>query len=191
MRFSAGAAFRMPGALSTQDLEAAGSKVAFLNATYSKLRPGVVPHECRVDEHNVPGLAEMDFVFLALTDGTAKKIIVDALEQYEVPFIDCGMGLYKVDDALAGQVRVTTSTPGHREEARRRISFIDGEQDEYSQNIQIAELNSLNADLAVLKWKKLNGFYLDLDLEHNTVYVLDGNTVINEDTDEDSDRDQP
>ncbi|MEV4320624.1 ThiF family adenylyltransferase [Microbispora rosea] len=182
-------AFRMPGALSEQDLKTAGSKVAFLSATYSKLRPGIVPHECRVDEHNVQELTEMDFVFLALTDGAAKKIIIDALEQHEVPFIDCGMGLYRVDDALAGQVRITTSTPGHREEARRRISFTDGEVDEYSQNIQIAELNSLNANLAVLKWKKLNGFYLDLDREHNTVFVLDGNTMINEDWYRDADRD--
>jgi hypothetical protein len=184
-------AFRLPGALSKQDLESASTKVAFLNATYSKLRNGVVSHECRVDEHNVHELAGMDFVFLSLTDGAAKKIIADALEQYEVSFIDCGMGLYKVDDALAGQVRVTTSTPGHREEARGRIPFVDGEQDQYSQNIQIAELNSLNAGLAVLKWKKLNGFYLDLDREHNTVYVLNGNTMINEDKDRDADHDQP
>lgn len=184
-------AFRMPGALSEQDLRSAGSKVAFLAATYSKLRTGVIPHECRVNQHNVQELAGMDFVFLALTDGTAKKTIVDALEQYEVPFVDCGMGVYKVDDALAGQLRVTTSTPGHREEARQRISFVDGEQDEYSQNIQIAELNSLNATLAVLKWKKLNGFYLDLDHEHNTVYVVNGNTMINEDKAGNADRNQP
>ncbi|SMD25562.1 ThiF family adenylyltransferase [Lentzea albidocapillata] len=183
-------AFRTPGALSEQDLKSASTKVAFLAATYSRLRTGVVPHEYRVDEHNVHELVGMDFVFLALTDGAAKKIIVDALEQYDVAFIDCGMGLYKVGDALAGQVRVTTSTPDQREDARQRISFVDGEQDEYSENIQTAELNSLNADMAVIKWKKLNGFYLDLDHEHNTVYVLDGNMMINEDKDGDADHDQ-
>lgn len=184
-------AFRMPGALSKEDLESASSKVAFLSATYSKLRTGVVPHEYRIDEHNVHELADMDFVFLALTDGSAKKIIVEALEQYEIPFIDCGMGLHKVAEALAGQVRVTTSTPGRREEARQRISFVDGEQDEYSHNIQIAELNSHNAVLAVIKWKKLNGFYLDLECENHTVYVLDGNTMINEDEDRDANHHQP
>lgn len=183
-------AFRMPGALSEQDLKSAGSKVTFLAAIYSKLRTGVIPHPCRVDERNVQDLANMDFVFLALTDGAAKKIIVDALDQHDIPFVDCGMGLYKVDDALGGQLRVTTSTPGHRNDARWRISFVDGERDEYSQNIQIAELNSLNATLAVLKWKKLNGFYLDLDHEYNTVYVVNGNTMINEDKDRDADPDQ-
>jgi hypothetical protein len=138
----------------------------------------------------IPVGAGMDFVFLALTDGAAKKIIIDALEQYEIPFIDCGMGLYRMDDALAGQIRVTTSTPDRRE-ARQRISFVDGEHDEYAQNIQIAELNSLNADLAVIKWKKLNGFYIDLDREHHTIYVTDGNALINEDQDEDAGHGQP
>lgn len=173
-------AFRLPGALSKQDLESAETKVAFLAARYGSLKPGIVPHDYRIDEHTVHELAGMDFVFLALTDGPAKKVIVDALDQYDVSFVDCGMGVYKVDDALAGQVRVTTSTPGHREDARRYIAFSDGEQDEYSQNIQIAELNSLNAGIAVMRWKKINGFYLDLEHEYNTVYVIDGNSVIND-----------
>ena len=41
----------------------------------------------------------------------------------------------------------------------------------YSHNIQIAELNALNAALAVIKWKKLAGFYVDLEGEHFTVYL--------------------
>lgn len=175
-------AFRLPGALSLEDLENATTKVAYLHAVYSKLRTGVTPHAYRVDEDNVNELADMDFVFLALTDGAVKKIIVDALEAHGVSFIDCGMGVYEVDGSLAGQVRVTTSTPAHRASARTRIPFVDGEQDEYSQNIQTAELNAINATFAVIKWKKLVGYYNDLDDEHNTVYVLDGNQVINEDT---------
>jgi hypothetical protein len=37
---------------------------------------------------------------------------------------------------------------------------------DYDGNIQIAELNSLNAALAVIKWKKLCGFYNDRKAEH-------------------------
>lgn len=119
-------------------------------------------------------------------------VAVDALDQYNVSFTDCGMGVYKVDGALAGQVRVTTSMSGHREEARRHIAFSDGEQDEYFQKIQIAELNSLNATIAVMRWR-INGFYLDLEHEHNhnTVYVVDGNSVINGAGDGDAHHDQP
>nr|WP_322750796.1 MULTISPECIES: hypothetical protein [unclassified Frankia] len=39
----------------------------------------------------------------------------------------------------------------------------------------------LNAALAVIKWKKLAGFYLDLEREHHSLYAINGNTVINED----------
>ena len=40
---------------------------------------------------------------------------------------------------------------------------------------------SLNADLAVIKWKKLRGYYRDLDRELHSSYTTDGNTLINKD----------
>ena len=64
----------------------------------------------------------------------------------------------------------------------QRVSFADGNaQDEYHQNIQIAELNALNAALAVIRWKKHCGFYHDLEHEHDTTYAIDGNQLVNED----------
>lgn len=53
--------------------------------------------------------------------------------------------------------------------------------DEYAQNIQIADLNALNAALAVIKWKKLCGFYQDFEHEHHSTYTSDGNAMTNED----------
>jgi hypothetical protein len=81
-------------------------------------------------------------------------------------------------------LRVTTSTSQKREHVRKkdRIPFSDGDgNDEYSRNIQIADLNALNAALAVVKWKKLSGFYRDLEHEHFSTYTIDGHTLINED----------
>ena len=46
---------------------------------------------------------------------------------------------------------------------------------------QIADLNALNAALAVIKWKKLCGFYQDFDEELHSVFTLDGNMLTNED----------
>jgi hypothetical protein len=109
---------------------------------------------------------------------------VGALEEYETPFIDVGMGVYEVEGSLAGLLPVTTSTPGHRDHVRgkNRISFSNSdEEDGYSQNIQIADLNALNATLAVIKWKKLCGFYRDLENEYFSVYEIDGNHLLNED----------
>ena len=51
---------------------------------------------------------------------------------------------------------------------------------EYERNVQLVELNALlNAALAVIKWKKVRGFYNDLERELNCEYVIDGNKLIN------------
>lgn len=175
--------FRMPGAVSAEELAGAPGKVAHLASSYSKLRTGIVAHECYVTDANENELAGLDFVFLALTGGEAKRGIVSVLERNHVPFIDCGMGIYEVDGFLAGQLRTTASTPKFRDHVHRlgRIPFSDGEADAYSQNIQIADLNALNAAIAVVRWKKLCGFYLDLEDDHHNVYVIDGNHMVNED----------
>jgi hypothetical protein len=92
------------------------------------------------------------------------------------------MGVYLTDDSLGGVLRVTTVTPAKHDHIQDRIPFSDGDgNNEYSKNIQIADLNALNAALAVIKWKKLCGFYSDLDREHHCTYTIDGNTLINED----------
>ena len=59
------------------------------------------------------------------------------------------------------------------------LSDIDLDND-YSRNIQIAELNALNAALAVIKWKKFLGFYVDIEQEHSSYYQIDGNHIVNE-----------
>ena len=62
-----------------------------------------------------------------------------------------------------------------------RISFAGGGQDVYASNIQVADLNALNACLAVIKWKKLRGFYRDLEQEHHSTYTTDGGMLLNGD----------
>jgi len=88
----------------------------------------------------------------------------------------------EVGGALLGILRVTTSTRERRDHVRAgRIPFTDGAvNNDYSRNIQIADLNALNAALAVIKWKKLFGFYLDLDREHHSTYTIDGNMLTND-----------
>jgi hypothetical protein len=116
----------------------------------------------------------MSFVFLCLDDGPSKKLLVRKLDEYGISFVDVGMGVYVGENALGGMLRVTTSTPKQRKHVPTRIPFADGNgQNEYSQNIQIADLNALNAALAVIKWKKLFGFYLDFQNEHHSSYGIE------------------
>ncbi len=41
-------------------------------------------------------------------------------------------------------------------------------------------MNALNAALAVIRWKKLCGVYADLEGEHHSGYVIDGNHIVND-----------
>ncbi len=183
-RFSQHNAFRAPGAPSKETLAAKPQKVAYLHEVYSRMHRGIVAHDYFVDESNVDELRGVDFVFLCLDRGGPKRMLVEKLESFGVSFIDVGMGLYVEGESIYGILRVTTSTPHAREHvhSKTRIPFSDGDgNDVYATNIQIADLNALNAVLAVVKWKKLFGFYGDLDREHFSVYTLDGNTLANED----------
>ena len=93
------------------------------------------------------------------------------------------MGLELIDGSLGGILRVTASTPEKRDHVHQgRISFTGGGPDDiYSSNIQVADLNALNALMAVIKWKKIRGFYRDLKREHHSTYTTDGNMSLNGD----------
>jgi len=173
-------AFRSPGAPSCGDLAKKPTKVEWFAETYSRMRRKIVPHSQYIDKTNVAELKPMDFVFLCLDKGEPKRVMVDYLVENRIPFIDVGMGLNIQDGALGGLVRVTTYTPPFHDHLAKRIPFDDGEDNEYSRNIQIADMNALNAALAVIKWKKIWGFYIDLEKEHNTVYGVSTNLVTNE-----------
>ena len=174
-------AFRSPGAPSIETLRAAPQKTAYYRDVYSEMRRNIFAHGF-VDESVVDSLRAMDFVFMAVDKGRPRRLVVEKLEEFGVPFIDVGMGVEEVEGSLLGQLRVTASTDRSRDQVRSTlpISDRDGE-DDYSRNIQIADLNALNAALAVIKWKKLSGFYADLENEHTSLYQVDGNHLVNED----------
>ncbi len=174
-------AFRAPGAPSIDELKAQPSKAAYFRDIYVKMRNGIVVHEDYIGAENVDELRDMTFVFLCL-EGPAKKLILEKLEVFGLPFVDVGMGLYLSEGSLGGILRVTASTPAQRDHVRKRISFSDdSDRNEYDVNIQIADLNALNAALAVIKWKKLVGFFQDSEHEHHSTYTIGGNMLLNED----------
>ena len=47
-----------------------------------------------------------------------------------------------------------------------------GPDNEIYRNMQVADLNMLNAAMAVMKWKKLRGFYADDVHEYHSLYTL-------------------
>jgi hypothetical protein len=175
-------AFRSPGAPTLEELRARPLKVEHLAAIYSRMHRRIVPHGSHVGPEQLHELDLAGFVFVCIDDGPAKKLIVEHLLSAHIPFIDVGMGVNLVEGSLGGILRSTLVCPANSSHVDARISFGDADvNNDYAENIQVADLNALNASLAVIKWKKWAGFYRDLGREHNCCFAIDTNTLINED----------
>jgi hypothetical protein len=176
-------AFRSPGAPSGEELDEKLYKTSYFERQYAKMRRGIFSHPFYINPLNLHFLQEMDFVFLCIDSGEARKLIIQSLENFSIPFIDVGIGVYMNGDCIGGLLRVTASTPELRKHVwdKNRIPFSDGDNNEYTNNIQVADLNALNASLAVIRWKKMFGYYFDFEHEHFSVYTIDGNSLDNED----------
>jgi hypothetical protein len=176
--FSAHNAFRSPGAASVAGLREHPRKVNYLESKYQEIRRGILPHVEKIDGSNLSVLHDMDFVFLTMDAGQAKARIFEYLTAEGIPFVDCGIGLVpREGNSLAGIVRVTTVLPDHKDHVASRVSFAETADDEYDRNIQTGDMNMLNAVLAVIKWKKYFGFYIDSQQELNSQYVISSNRL--------------
>ncbi|WP_038956626.1 ThiF family adenylyltransferase [Bradyrhizobium japonicum] len=182
-RFLTHNAFRAPGAPAIEKLREQPLKVEYFASTYAHMHRGIVPHPFHIDATNLDELNGMSFVFLCMEGGTAKRAIVDKLDALGIPFADVGMGLYAKRNSIGGMLRNVLSLPDARESARARISFAtDDANNEYDKNIQVADLNALNACLAVIAWKKLRGFYFNLGKERFVSYTIANSLLAKGDT---------
>lgn len=172
-------AFRAPGAPSIAVLREVPKKVDYYAEIYSRMHRGISPHAVSISPESLHLLDGVSFAFLCMDAGDAKRLAVDRLEAMGVSFVDVGMGLELVDGSLGGILRVSASVPEDRATFRTRVSLQGGGNDVYISNIQVADLNMLNAALAVIKWKKLRGFYRDLEGEVQCTYTTDGNHLDN------------
>lgn len=175
-------AFRAPGAASGKDLAAKLPKVEYFKRIYSRMHKGIIAHPEYMSGENIAQLDAMDFVFIAMEAGATKKVVVERLLERGIPFVDVGMGIYLAGDQIGGTLRVTTGTTKKHDHLATRMPFSDGGiKNEYDKNIQVADLNLINAGLAVLRWKKLFGFYADQGNEHYSTFAIGRNETNNED----------
>ena len=178
-------AFRAPGPFSRDELEGGPIKSDFHAARYSRMRKAIIAHDTCIDETNVQKLGEFDTVFLCMDGHPIKAQILEICMANDTLLIDVGMGLYRVRDSLGGTIRTTLCSPRRHDHAEACIDMSGDEAPgEYERNAQLAELNALNASLAVIRWKKARGFYNDLVREFNSEYIIDGNKLINSYADE-------
>lgn len=176
--FLAHNAFRSPGAPTMEELNLKQNKVLYFRDIYSKMRKNIHAHTEKICLNNLHQLDKLDFIFICIDQGFIKSKIFKRLEEVNVDFIDVGMGLGVENGAIDGIIRTTASTSLMRNHIydKKLISLEDEDAaDDYSSNIQIAELNCLNATLAVIKWKKTLGFYVDTVKEHSSLYSIGDN----------------
>ncbi len=174
-------AFRAPGAASIETLNRRMKKVHYFTEVYSQIHKGILAYAENVTEDNIALLKDMSYVFICIDSNASKSKIVSKLLDSKVTFFDVGLGVNIVDNNLIGTLRVTTATVAKNNHITSRIGFEEMGDNEYSSNIQIADLNALNALMAVMKWKKLSGFYQDLKQEFNSTYTINTSQLINED----------
>ena len=174
-------AFRAPGAPSIEILKEQQKKVDYFASIYSKMRKGIRAYSVNVTEDNIELLNGLSYVFICIDSNSARSMIISKLKQFGITFIDVGLGVNIADENLIGTVRVTVGTPSKHDHIPNRIGAETIDANEYSTNIQIADLNAVNALMAVIKWKKLCGFYQDLKMEHHSTYTINTAQLIHED----------
>ena len=172
-------AFRMPGAMSREDVYAGHNKATWLASRYGAMRTGVTGHPVRIDADSVAQLAGADFCFIAVDHGPSRGVIARFLVDQRIPFIDVGIGVDKRADvaALIARARVTLVTPktAHLVD---ELPTADDSQDAVYNNIQVLEINAINAMLAVIRFKQYRGFYVADEHPDVIKYVSSWNSMV-------------
>jgi hypothetical protein len=166
-------AFRAPSAADIEDLKLEPNKAEYFAGVYSQMHTGITAHPIYIDRDNLELLAVCTFVFVAAADADEKPEIIAWLGDRGIPCIDVGMGIRDEGGHLSGLLRATSRFP---EQSAGVLSAAPERAgvglNEYDRNIQTADLNSLNAVLAVINSKKYLGYYADHTSVLETVYKI-------------------
>lgn len=170
-------AFRSPGKLEQSEL--GKSKAEVYLSRYENFRTGLSVTRTLIDASTSDDLNGVTFAFVCVDKGSSRADIFDLLIAKGIPFIDVGMGLRRKDDSLNGMLRMTYYSAEHGSKVRDKglAELGDTPDDLYRTNIQVVELNALNACLAVIRFKQLRGFYSE-DLPYYNLLLEVGDLKI-------------
>lgn len=173
-------AFRSPGRLDPAEL--GKRKTDVYHSRYENFRSGLKVFSRFVDASCGEDFEGVTFAFVCVDKGSSRAGIFDLLLAKRIPFIDVGMGLKRKDGALNGMLRATYYSaedgPAVREKGLAELA--DTPDDLYRANIQIAELNALNACFAVMRYKQLRGFYFTEVPYYHVLFELGDQKTVGE-----------
>lgn len=178
--------FRSPGKVDLTELGKSKTDVYF--SRYDNFRTGLSVTQKFIDSTSTEDLNGVTFAFVCVDKGSSRSGIFDVLLSKKIPFIDVGMGLQRREGLLSGMLRTTyySAEKGQKVKDKNLAPTVDQPNDLYRTNIQISELNALNACLAVIKFKQLKGFYLEESPDYNLLFdIKDHKIVTSSNPDED------
>jgi ThiF family len=175
-------AFRSPGRVEMGEFGKTKAEVYL--SRYSNFRKGLAVLPKFIDASSSDDLNGVTFAFVCVDKGSSRAEIFDLLISKKIAFIDVGMGLNRKRGPLTGMIRVTyySTEQGQKVRDMRLAEVVDSPHDVYRTNIQISELNALNACLAVIKFKQLRGFYLEELPYYNLLFDVCGLNITGEST---------
>lgn len=155
-------AFRSPGRLLDEN-ELGKPKADVYGGRYDNFRHGLKVERKFIDSSSGADFEGVTFAFVCVDKGSARAGIFDLLISKGIPFIDVGMGLDRKRGPINGMLRATYYSVEHGQKVRDKglAEMSDHPDDIYRTNIQISEINALNACLAVIRFKQLRGFYFE------------------------------
>lgn len=173
-------AYRSPGAVQDEDWDKPKAQV--YARRYENFRHGLHLHQKYIDRTSQADLDGVSFVFVCVDKGEARKEIFDLLEELGLPFIDVGLGLNRKQGPLAGTIRSTYYSATKAAEVREMGWAEEAglPDDEYRRNVQIAELNALNAAIAVIRYKQIKGFYVEASQPDHLLLGIDNLKLLSE-----------
>jgi molybdopterin/thiamine biosynthesis adenylyltransferase len=180
-------AYRSPGRLTETELRR--KKAEVYADRYVNFREGLQISTKFIDATSAADFEGVTFAFVCVDKGSSRSGISDLLLAKGIPFIDVGMGLKRKDNGLRGMVRVTyySKEDGAKVRVMQYAEMSDGPENLYRTNVQIGELNALNAALAVLRFKQIRGFYAEeANLDHILFDISDFKTVAKPDEDDEN-----
>lgn len=173
-------AFRSPGKLEANELGMRKSQV--YEQRYSGFRDNIHIKPCYITSESKEELDGVTFAFVCVDSGNSRSEIFKLLIELKIPFIDLGMGLDRVSGPISGILRTTSFSPEYAQELlnKRLAPLTDIPDDIYKSNIQISELNAMNACLASIRYKQIRGFYADDNSYYNLLFNIDGFSSLGE-----------
>lgn len=172
-------AFRSPGRLIDPG-ELGKKKAEVYLDRYQNFRKGLTVQAEFIDLSSETDLEGVTFAFVCVDKGSSRSEIFDLLIAKKVPFIDVGLGLDRKHGSINGMARVTYYSVEDAEKVKLEdlAELNDRPDDIYQENIQISELNALNASLAAIKFKQIRGFYYENPVEYHRLFEVCDRSVV-------------